>query len=596
MILKLEVRSLEKTADSFWVSLLALLVLESLANPYDGFIHDARLYTLQALSYLHPGRYRQDLYFLFGSQDAYTVFSPVFAQFIKLFGVNNGTFFFYCISKSIFLGSVLFFFRRFTRDNLLALIAGVLISASDIHYIFFEVNESFLTPRLIGQGLSVLALSFGVAWQSKPLSYGNIISAVFLMSVAALFHPIMSLGVGITMVFLWIFQKEWRGLIAGGAAIGIIACVIYTMKSGNTTFVTFNPLAEFDGIWRKIVFERCPYLFPCEWSRYEWLTISASLLVSMGAFSFLTVNQQRVIVAIVFTTCFAISSSLFFTYMTDLVLPVQLQFWRSFWLLRLINPLICTIWAYNLWRSRSFFKKLAALLVAIPALMGDGGITGYEGLLVIVAIGLVSVPEKFGDNFSIPAQNILIGITTSLILLPLPLILLNFHTYNNLMQWHTAILWCMSVLGPLWPVFIILSLFLILIVSPNIKAQGLVLGVVFLLLGITDINRSFLYSPIKRRAVKDIEKFIAPGSLVLQGNELSVEYIWFNLDSASYWSKIQGAGIVFNRDLALEYKKRKMISKRCNFEKNKGCIFLHCDKFNKGLLTVKDGVVLRLCP
>src|SRR6187549_3157268 len=43
---------------------------------YHGVMHDARLYSLQALARLHPDLYGQDLYLRFGSQDRFTFFSP----------------------------------------------------------------------------------------------------------------------------------------------------------------------------------------------------------------------------------------------------------------------------------------------------------------------------------------------------------------------------------------------------------------------------------------------------------------------------------------------------------------------------------------
>src|SRR5450432_3323752 len=70
-------------------TLLLLCVLTwVLSHPYRGLIHDAGLYTLQAMSHLHPGTLSADAFLRFGSQDAFTIFSPLYAWFIQAFGVE----------------------------------------------------------------------------------------------------------------------------------------------------------------------------------------------------------------------------------------------------------------------------------------------------------------------------------------------------------------------------------------------------------------------------------------------------------------------------------------------------------------------------
>lgn len=71
-------------------TLLMLCVLTwALSHPYRGLIHDARLCTLQAMAQLHPETLASDVFLRFGSQDAYTVFSPLHAGVIRFAGVEN---------------------------------------------------------------------------------------------------------------------------------------------------------------------------------------------------------------------------------------------------------------------------------------------------------------------------------------------------------------------------------------------------------------------------------------------------------------------------------------------------------------------------
>src|SRR5215813_3338400 len=58
-------------------------------NPTFGVIHDSQIYLIQALGRLQPDPFAQDIFLRYGSQDSYTVFSPLFAAAIHLFGVEN---------------------------------------------------------------------------------------------------------------------------------------------------------------------------------------------------------------------------------------------------------------------------------------------------------------------------------------------------------------------------------------------------------------------------------------------------------------------------------------------------------------------------
>jgi hypothetical protein len=71
------------------VRFLLLAALWVAARPYFGIVHDARLYMVQALHALQPERFAGDLYFAFGSQDAFTAFSALDAPLIGAMGPSR---------------------------------------------------------------------------------------------------------------------------------------------------------------------------------------------------------------------------------------------------------------------------------------------------------------------------------------------------------------------------------------------------------------------------------------------------------------------------------------------------------------------------
>ena len=58
-------------------------------NHFDGFEQDCILYTLQAINRIFPGRFIDDPAFMFGNQDAFSIFSSLYALFIKMLPIDK---------------------------------------------------------------------------------------------------------------------------------------------------------------------------------------------------------------------------------------------------------------------------------------------------------------------------------------------------------------------------------------------------------------------------------------------------------------------------------------------------------------------------
>ncbi len=64
---------------------LSVLAVWMVQHRYIDIGHDAMLYALLALARLHPDTLSNDVFLRFGSQDHFTVFSPLFAFMIRVF-------------------------------------------------------------------------------------------------------------------------------------------------------------------------------------------------------------------------------------------------------------------------------------------------------------------------------------------------------------------------------------------------------------------------------------------------------------------------------------------------------------------------------
>src|SRR6516225_361745 len=67
--------ALTRLAERAWTLLVVLLCVNAFSFPYAGITHDARLYSVQVLNRVEDGSYSDDLFFRYGSQDDYSLFS-----------------------------------------------------------------------------------------------------------------------------------------------------------------------------------------------------------------------------------------------------------------------------------------------------------------------------------------------------------------------------------------------------------------------------------------------------------------------------------------------------------------------------------------
>ena len=77
-----------RRADFGCFFLLCLLVW-FLNHPYQGVWHDARVYGLLAAHWLSPPAFADDLFFSFGSQGSFSLFTPLYGQLVAWLGLDG---------------------------------------------------------------------------------------------------------------------------------------------------------------------------------------------------------------------------------------------------------------------------------------------------------------------------------------------------------------------------------------------------------------------------------------------------------------------------------------------------------------------------
>ncbi|HEX4240591.1 MAG TPA: hypothetical protein VHZ53_04215, partial [Steroidobacteraceae bacterium] len=165
---------------------LGLITLWILMHYYAGLSRDGELYALQALARLRPNL-AGDIYLAYGSQDRFTIFSPLYARVIALLGLQQA-------ARVLFVICTVWFFAaswalaRALWDSATAWLAtGTLIICVSFYggYVIFHYAEFYLSARSLGEALIVTALALHFHGRAR---------LALAVAVAALaIHPLMVL-------------------------------------------------------------------------------------------------------------------------------------------------------------------------------------------------------------------------------------------------------------------------------------------------------------------------------------------------------------------------------------------------------------------
>lgn len=173
---------------------------------YFGYYEDAGRYLLQAVRFLHPERFVNDVPFMFGNQDSFTVFSPLLVFFFKIFGVNHGGIVAVLLLELLWGLAAITLFVRWTKSwkllawALPAFVACVVVITNKTYGsgAYFPIVDHILVARFAAEGFVLWGLAF--IWSKNRLV------SLCLFLLAAILHPLMG-GWGIPLWLLYHYPR-----------------------------------------------------------------------------------------------------------------------------------------------------------------------------------------------------------------------------------------------------------------------------------------------------------------------------------------------------------------------------------------------------
>ena len=374
---------------------------------YSGIIHDSLLYTVQALHALYPGRFDSDLYFKYGSQDQFTIFTYIYAPIIERFGLSRANIALTVLGQAMWLAGLTYFIRGFERRPTHVLMMMALVMALPATYGFgliFSYGEPFLTPRLPAEAMTMLAM--GLLVRNRTLL------AVAIACLSAALHPIMTLP-GLAVIFVQQAARQWRWWVAGAAAAGLFIALGAIGIAPFTRVIT-----TFDPEWFEVVHQRLEFAFILEWGVVDFFLIIAT--ASLFAFIWLFSAQQprTFLLSTALVGICGLLASLLGADILRNVFAVNVQPWRVLWLVALVSHVFVLPVFERLVADRSDRSRLilAGAITGVVLLAMTRLFTGAILLAapVLLATALLGAWVRLGGRLYYPVARYVAAVIISI--------------------------------------------------------------------------------------------------------------------------------------------------------------------------------------
>lgn len=535
-----------KIAEGRWPTLLAAFGLFLLSRPYPGIFHDGRLYVADALAKLDPGGVGKDLMFVHDGQFGFSLYTPMLARLIDLLGLNGAAMAIVAVTLTLWFAAAAWLIERFLADRPPALRWAALVFVAVLPPLYGPLGaigyaEPYATPR----GLAEAA---GLAGMAAYLSSRRFL-ALALCAAGMLFHPIMGLC-SAAAIGLALCLEDRRWLWAGLAGLVLLAIAgLLRLPIAERVVTVMDP------VWRAIVEQRSPIVFPSQWPIETW-SLMALHVCGLAAGAVLLRGAPRLLaLGALAAGLLGVAVSAILGDRASLLLFLQLQSWRMLQPAAVLGAACLALlsaelprrgplglWGLTLLGLAWLFRDVAhlALLLAPAGLLcvlGGERITFSRPMLVRrAAVGALAA----GAIVSAAARAVDLS-----------------HALSDMPPtWGFSLMWVWSSDLPSIAITLAVGLWLAREAPPP-PALARVAGAV--LLGVLALALWDDRSPFVRVRDHGRDPTLAamtasrPGEVLWLAGDIEP---WALMGRPSWSSKVQSAGVVFSRPLSLEMKDR----------------------------------------
>ena len=325
-----------------WLLFAVLAAINAVARPNLGYVHDAQLYAGQVLHAVDPEAWKGDLFFEFGSQDRYSLFSRIVAPMVRLIGIDAAFFVIYLASAAIFLASLIRLTFKLLPGSPGAVVGLVYLCTAMVTYggqNVFHVFEAFTTPRLIASGFALLGLSLTLERRG--------ILACLVFAMAMVCHPLMAYPA----ILLAAAHELWRWFgVKTLIGLALLAClgigVVFSMPE-----LSERLFGSIDMDWLDMIRWCSTYHFPKDWDHNNWTW--AFLGIGMAFVGANVRGDHRGF--FILLACVGLLGIIGSVIVCELLYAVPLmgQPYRTLWLTSLFFPILGLDFAWKSWEGEA---------------------------------------------------------------------------------------------------------------------------------------------------------------------------------------------------------------------------------------------------
>jgi hypothetical protein len=540
------VSRLAKLAESRWLGWLGAFGLFLLSRPYLGVYHDGRLYVADALAKLDPGGVGQDPMFVHDGQFGFSLYTPVLAKLIATLGLSTATLTVVVLTLVLWFAALVVMTERLLGDRpaivrwaALAFVAVMPAVYGPMDLIRF--GEAYATPRGLAEVTGLLGMA---AYLS-----GRRGLALAVCAAGMALHPIMGLcsaaAIGMAMV---LEDRRWLWLGLGGVAVAILAGLLRLPMAERLVTVM-------DPAWRAVVALRSPIVFPAEWTLETWglMVVQASVLVASAVL--LQGAPRRLALGALLAGLLGVAATVVLGERLSLLLILQVQTWRMLQPMAVLSVACLALLASEAPRRGGLFHCGLALLAMAWMFRDFGGLS-----LALAPLGAACMVAEGRVNLTRPR---LIQVLSLGALLAAGLFCL---ALRGAILRH--LLTAMPAARPFSLDYVVRSDFPALLIGvglglwlarggarPPVAVRLITVALVGLTIAALWDDRPPFTRQRDRGPDTNLVAMTAgrPGSVLWLSGDVEP---WQLMGRASWASRVQTAGVVFSRPLALEMRAR----------------------------------------
>lgn len=536
--------------------LILLAACWLLAHPWLGLWHDGRLYAAQALHRLYPENFQNDLFFRYGSQDSFSLFSPIYAAAIDALGLPAAALLMYGAGSLLWLAAAGWLLRPLLQGWAFWLgFALLLLLPADYGPAqgLLNLAEPFPTPRIFAEGLSMLALA--------GLLRGSVRWSVPALALAFLVHPLMAAAAALLgLLYLAKGRERSTALCAALAAGALLALAVLGVGPFGRLLVAM------DSEWLALVSR---YAFVHTWDTWpaaQWVGRTAVAFSLVGAAACLAQGAPaRFYGCLAATAALGLLAAWIGTGLWHNLLLIQVQPWRTLWLLQL-GASLALAWLLATYWQRGGVIRVLLLALAVATLTRNT----IGGALAVPAAILLCLQLRRPVPSVLPGRSGWLSAALVLALGSLWLAEIVQHATDNgalmaaLIEETPTRIWGWALLkkGAFGVLGAAVAWLVWRLAGSCRRGAGLLAWLVALAsLGLGATLRpgpqDYAY-PMSDQARRDIQAVLRPliPATALVYWERDVRVPWFVLHRSSYASNAQLAGMAFNRGTAVEGVRR----------------------------------------